>query len=53
MSNMPKDPIGPMQEAFSQLHEIFLSFQDSGFTEQQALYLCGQMMRGSMNPGTD
>ena len=51
--NTPQDPIGPMQEAFAQLHETFLVFQQSGFTEQQALYLCGQMMRGAMNPGMD
>ena len=40
-----------MREAAVKIHEVFLSLMDAGFTEQQALYLCGQTMSGGSNDG--
>lgn len=35
----------PLAIASAQLHEVFMEMQKAGFTEEQALYLCGQMVR--------
>lgn len=36
---MPANPLTALSEAAVQLHELFRSYLDAGFTEQQALYL--------------
>jgi hypothetical protein len=35
----------PLAIASAQLHEVFMEMQKAGFNEEQALYLCGQMVR--------
>jgi hypothetical protein len=35
----------PLAVAATQLHEVFQEMQKAGFTDEQALYLCGQMVR--------
>ncbi|WP_198541185.1 hypothetical protein [Parafrankia soli] len=39
-----------ISESAVAMHEIFLSLQAAGFTEQQALYLVGQMFRPGASP---
>lgn len=39
-----------MDEAAIALHELFLSLQRAGFTEQQALYLVRQTLAQSRTP---
>ena len=41
----PKDPFTPANEGAAQLHEIFASYMDAGFTEAQALYLLGEFIK--------
>jgi hypothetical protein len=40
----PEDPITQLAEGAVATHELFLSYVRAGFTEQQALYLVGQMI---------
>ena len=40
----PTDPITILGEAAAQLHEVYCSYIGAGFTEQQALYLIGQII---------
>jgi hypothetical protein len=40
----PPDPITALTEAAASLHEMFLAYVKAGFTEQQALYLAGQIL---------
>ena len=35
----------PLMEGATQMHELFLCYQKSGFTEQQSLYLVGQVLK--------
>lgn len=44
----PDDPLTVLMEGAAQTHELFRAYVDAGFTEQQALYLVGQMMRAAM-----
>lgn len=44
----PTDPITLLGEAAAQIHEVFLSYVAAGFTEQQALYLVGQILTASI-----
>jgi hypothetical protein len=39
-----EEPRTPLQEAAAQAHEMFITFMAQGFTEQQALYLVGQLL---------
>lgn len=39
MSDTPVDPIGGLTEAAATLHEMFTSYMEVGFTEQQAMQL--------------
>jgi hypothetical protein len=48
-----ENPFGVLTEAAVTLHEFFKSFIDAGFTEQQALYLLGQMLTTQMKASTD
>ena len=52
MSPDPVDPMTVLREAAVQTHELFKTYLDAGFTEQQALYLVGQMIRGAAQQGT-
>lgn len=38
------DPISPLAMAAAQAHELYTTLVGSGFTEQQALYLVGQIL---------
>lgn len=42
----PTDPITVLMAASVQLHEQYLGYVKAGFTEAQALYLVGQIIRG-------
>jgi hypothetical protein len=41
----PQEPFTELQESAAQVHEYHLSLVSAGFTEQQALYLTGQLIR--------
>jgi len=43
---MPPDPVSAMAAGSAQLHEIFCSHVEHGFTEPQALYLTAQQATG-------
>jgi hypothetical protein len=45
MQQKPEDPMTAMAEMAVSLHEIFLAYVAAGFTQSQALYLVGQMVR--------
>lgn len=45
MSDIPKNPFSPLQAAAISMFELFSSFIDAGFTEQQSLYLVSQSLR--------
>lgn len=51
MDGMPTDPVSQLAEAATQMHEMFVSYVNAGFTDQQALYLVGQMVQASMRNG--
>lgn len=36
---MPQDPIGQLAEGAAQLHELFMSYVDAGFTRSEALQI--------------
>ena len=44
----PPDPMTVFREAAVQTHELFVTYTEAGFSESQALYLIGQMLRGTM-----
>lgn len=41
----PNEPLTPFQEGAAQIHEMFRAYIEAGFTEQQALYLTGCVLR--------
>ncbi|MEV7013287.1 hypothetical protein [Streptosporangium sp. NPDC051022] len=41
----PEDPITQLAQGAVQLHEVFVAYVEAGFTEQQALFLIGQMIQ--------
>lgn len=43
-NRLPPDPISSLGEIASNTHEMFSSYVEAGFTEQQALYLTGQII---------
>jgi hypothetical protein len=49
----PEDPITELAAAAAQMHELFRSYVEAGFTENQALYLLGQLISGSVRPPGD
>lgn len=40
----PRDPISALGEMAASIHEMFLAYVKAGFTEDQALYLVGQII---------
>jgi hypothetical protein len=42
--SQPNDPMTALMEAASMTHEMFKSYINAGFTEQQALYLVSQLV---------
>jgi hypothetical protein len=44
---IPSDPVSALLAAATTAHELFATFVTSGFTEQQALYLVGQILAAS------
>lgn len=40
----PEDPITQLAQAAASLHELFTAYVAAGFTENQALYLVGQII---------
>jgi len=44
--DMPANPFGQLAEAALAMHEVFTSYREAGFTEQQALYLVACLMCG-------
>lgn len=40
----PQDPISALAEMAASVHETFLAYIKAGFTEDQALYLVGQII---------
>ena len=51
-AKLPPDPMTAMAELASNLHEVFIAYVAAGFTEGQAIYLVGQILRGGMQQGT-
>jgi hypothetical protein len=47
-----QDPMTALAEGAAQMHEMFLSYQQAGFTEQQALYLIGCALKAMLSPPT-
>lgn len=47
---MPADPISDLRAGAAQLHELFMSFVESGFSEGQALYLVGVLIAAMRKP---
>jgi hypothetical protein len=48
----PDDPITQLAEGAAQLHELFLAYVGAGFSENQALYLVGQMVTAALRGPT-
>lgn len=46
----PVEPMTELLESAVSLHELYLSYVEAGFTEQQALYLIGQVLAGLVRP---
>jgi phage gp29-like protein len=46
----PNQMITELMQAASASHEAFITLIESGFTEQQALYLVGQILTSSTRP---
>ncbi len=40
----PDDPITQLAAAAAHLHELYCAYVQAGFSEQQALYLVGQIV---------
>lgn len=43
----PEDPITQLAAAAVSLHELYAAYVGAGFTENQALYLVGQIIGGA------
>jgi hypothetical protein len=43
----------PLIEAAAGLHELYLAFQQGGFTPQEALHLVSTVMLNQVGTGTD
>ncbi len=39
----PTDPMTQLQSAAASLHELFLAYQNAGFTRAEALYLVARL----------
>ena len=44
----PEDPITQLAEGAASAHELFTAYVAAGFTENQALYLVGQLITAAM-----
>ena len=45
MTTEPNDPLTLLRQAAVQMHEMFKTYVEAGFTDHQALYLVGQMIQ--------
>lgn len=48
---MPQDPMTELAAGANQLHEIYKSYVDAGFTEAQALRLVCEVLRAGLQQG--
>jgi hypothetical protein len=48
MPNSPEDPFTLLQAGATQLHEFTKTLEESGYSHQDALYLTGQTIIGSI-----
>lgn len=48
----PAEPLTELVESSVQQHEMFLAYQQAGFTESQALYLLGCALKAMLSPPT-
>jgi hypothetical protein len=48
----PTEPLTELAESTAQMHEMFLAYQEAGFTENQALYLIGCALKAMLSPPT-
>lgn len=50
-TNPFQNPITQLQEGMAQMHEVFLSAMQVGFTEQQAMTIVLEIMRQAQGQG--
>jgi hypothetical protein len=48
VTGQPQDPVTPLAESATQMHEMYTSLLQAGFSAQQALYLVGQVIAASI-----
>lgn len=48
---MPADPVTELMEMAAAMHELYRSWVDAGFTDEQAMRLLGSMIDASMRNG--
>lgn len=53
MSRDPIDPMTQLQEGAAQLHELYRTYVDAGFTAQQAIYLVGHLLANVVRSAPD
>jgi hypothetical protein len=46
---IPDDPIGGLREAAASMHELYLCYQEVGFTEDQAFALVKTALAASLS----
>jgi hypothetical protein len=46
----PQDPVTELGAAAASLHELYVTYVQSGFTPAHAIYLCGQIITASLRP---
>lgn len=49
--DMPQDPMTELAASAHQLHELFVAYVNSGFTEQQAMRLVCAILQGGIAGG--
>lgn len=49
----PDDPITELRQGAAMLHEMFMEYITAGFSEQQALYLCGKLLTAGVGGGQE
>lgn len=47
-SSEPENPLSALMVGAAMIHELFRTYVGAGFTEQQALYLVGQLLTASI-----
>ncbi len=50
MPDVPQEPMTLLAEGAAQQHEMFTAWVQVGFTEQQALYLLGCVLKAMLSP---